>query len=256
VPQQDPAYKLVFSDDFNTLDLSPDGLGIHAWYEGVWFNKKHAPLANISASSSVLSLVWKSNQGSADTSITTLSQDFQNLHGWRYGYFEARVKWNPVTGAWPAIWLIPVQDATGQSIYSGVRESGEIDIFEGQGDHPDTFFGTIHDWVNFGDNASKNNAFQLPAGTDFSQFHIYGMLWSPGTVTWYFDNQPLHSENTAAIFDKQDFFLVLSMQEGANWTSGNLSGVTSSDMTLNVDWVRVWQKSSPAPPTNLGIREK
>src|ERR1700674_1050241 len=44
VPQQDPAYKLVFADDFNTLDLSPDGLGIHTWYEGVWFNKKHAPL--------------------------------------------------------------------------------------------------------------------------------------------------------------------------------------------------------------------
>ena len=28
-------YRLVFSDDFDTLDLSPDGNGVHKWCEGV-----------------------------------------------------------------------------------------------------------------------------------------------------------------------------------------------------------------------------
>src|SRR4051794_7419758 len=29
-------YRLVFNEEFDKLDLSPDGLGIHQWYEKVW----------------------------------------------------------------------------------------------------------------------------------------------------------------------------------------------------------------------------
>jgi Glycosyl hydrolases family 16 len=240
-PPQAQGYKLEFADEFDTFDLSPDNQGVHKWYEGVWFNHRHPSRQNISAANSMLGLKWERGQGGVDTSITTLSPHTQNYAAWRYGYFEARLRWDVVTGAWPAFWLIPVQDATGQANYNGTRESGEIDIFEGQGDHPHVFYGTIHDWVNFRDHASRNNAFALPGNVDLSQFHIYGLLWTPGKVVWYLDNQPLHSESTPAIFDRQDFFLVLSMQEGEDWKAGNLSGVTASSMTLNVDWVRVWQ---------------
>jgi beta-glucanase (GH16 family) len=240
-PPQAQGYKLVFADEFDTFDLSPDGGGVHKWYEGVWFNHQHASRQNIFAANSMLSLKWDRGQGAVDTSITTLSPRIQNYAAWRYGYFEARLRWDVVKGAWPAFWLIPVQDATGQAFYNGTRESGEIDIFEGQGDHPHVFYGTIHDWVNLHDHASRNNAFSLPSNVDLSQFHTYGLLWTPGKVIWYLDNQPLHSESTPAIFDRQDFFLVLSMQEGEDWKAGNLSGVTASSMTLHIDWVRVWQ---------------
>jgi hypothetical protein len=240
-PSQAQGYKLAFSDEFDTFDLSPDGRGIHEWYEGIWFNHQHAPRKNISAAHSMLCLKWERGQGGTDTSITTLSPHIQNYAAWRYGYFEARLRWDVVKGAWPAFWLIPVEDATGQDIYNGTKESGEIDIFEGQGDQPHVFYGTIHDWVNLHDRANRNNAFPLPGNVDLNQFHIYGLLWTPGKVVWYLDNQPLHSESTPAVFDRQNFFLVLGMQEGEDWKAGNLSGVTASTMTLNVDWVRVWQ---------------
>lgn len=240
-PPQAQGYKLEFADEFDTFDLSPDGRGIHAWYEGVWFNHQHPSRQNISAAHSMLCLKWERGQGGVDTSISTLSPHTQNYAAWRYGYFEARLQWDVVKGAWPAFWLIPVEDATGQAFYNGTRESGEIDIFEGQGDHPHVFYGTIHDWVNLRDHANKNNFFALPDNVNLSQFHTYGLLWAPGKVTWYLDNQPLHSESTPAIFDRQHFFLVLTMQEGDDWKAGNLSGVTASSMTLNVDWVRVWQ---------------
>ena len=240
-PPQAQGYKLVFADEFDTFDLSPDGRGVHAWYEGIWFSHQRASRQNISTANSMLCLKWEREQGSIDTSITTLSPHTRDYAAWRYGYFEARLRWDVVKGAWPAFWLIPVEDATGQDIYNGTKESGEIDIFEGQGDQPHVFYGTIHDWVNLHDHASRNNAFALPGNLDFSQFHTYGLLWTPGKVTWYLDNQPLHSESTPSIFDRQDFFLVLSMQEGEDWKAGNLSGVTASSMTLNVDWVRVWQ---------------
>jgi len=239
-PSQAQGYKLVFADEFDTLDLSPDGRGIHEWYEGIWFNHQHAPRKNISVANSMLCLKWERGQRSTDTSITTLSPYLQNFAVWRYGYFEARLRWDVVKGAWPAFWLIPVEDATGQDIYNGMKESGEIDIFEGQGDEPHVFYGTIHDWLNLHDQANRNNAFPLPRNVDLNQFHTYGLLWTPGKVVWYLDNQPLHSESTPAVFDRQNFFLVLGMQE--DWKAGNLSGVTASSMTLNVDWVRVWQQ--------------
>jgi beta-glucanase (GH16 family) len=241
-PRQATGYQLDFYDEFDTLDISPDGLGKHTWYEGVWFNHQHAPLSNISVSLSALKLEWHRDQNTPDTSITTLSHDKRRFHAWRYGYFEARMKWDVVTGAWPALWLIPVEDATGGATYNGVKQSGEIDIFEGQGDHPHDFYGTIHVWVNLKDNASKENRFRLPASVNFSDYHTYGLLWTPGKVTWYFDDQALHSETTPAVFDKQKYFLVLSMQEGVNWKSGVLSGVNWDKIALYVDWVRVWRK--------------
>jgi beta-glucanase (GH16 family) len=237
-------YKLVFEDDFNSLDLSQNGAGDHTWYEGVWFNSKHSPPGNVFASASILSLNWRKNQGSLDTSISTVSRDARHYHAWRYGYFEARMRWDAVPGAWPSFWLIPIQDVTGEDVHEGIRRSGEIDIFEGMGDDPHTYFGTLHEWIQGHTTATTGNAFKLSRDLDFSRFHTYGLLWEPGKVTWYLDDQPLHVESTTQIFDQQDFFLVLGMQEGVDWKSGDLTGVSRPTLNLSVDWVRVWQKQS------------
>ena len=132
MPPAASGYHLAFNEDFDHLDLSPDGAGTHTWYEGVWFDPKHAPLSNMSASASALTLAWRRNQEAPDTSITTLSRDLRHSQAWRYGYFEARMKWDLTPGAWPALWLIPVPDAKGKATYQDTEESGEIDIFEGR----------------------------------------------------------------------------------------------------------------------------
>jgi len=239
-------YQIVFSDEFNSLDLGFEDqrppTEPHTWYEGVWFSKHHAPRKEFVITNSTLSLIWKRGQLQPDSSISTFSRRSPHYHAWRYGYFETRMKWLPLEGAWPAVWLIPVQAAMDDKPH----ESGEIDIFEGQGSEPHTFFGTIHHWN--GDrqlaNSSPNNHFPLPANTDFSQFHTYGLCWEPGRVTWYFDDRPLHSETTYDILDRQDYCLILGMQEGSDWKSGDLTGVTAETLTLTIDWVRVWQLHS------------
>jgi beta-glucanase (GH16 family) len=241
-PPAAPSYHLVFTEEFREFDLSPDGAGSHVWYEGVWFNPKHAPLANISASSSGLTLIWRRGQEAPDTSVTTLSHDLRHSRAWRYGYFEAHMKWDAVTGAWPAVWLIPVPDAKGKATWKDTDESGELDIFEGQGSQPHTFFGTAHDWISLHDNPTKDNSFPLAQTVDFGQYHTYGLLWTPGKVTWYFDNRPLHSEPLPPIFDHQDYLVVISMQEGADWKPNNLAGVDAARMSLSVDWLHIWQK--------------
>jgi beta-glucanase (GH16 family) len=249
-PVQLSRHRLVFDDEFDPLNLSTNGYGRHTWYPNLWFNHYPPPLGNIFASQSQLSLVWSGNQVSTDTSVTTTSWNASHFRAIRYGYFEARMRWDVVNGAWPAFWLLPVEDITGEDIVNGVRESGEIDIFEGQGNQPTTFFGTIHDWVNAVDvrSSAGRNSFPLPVGTDLSEFHTYGLLWTPGQVTWFFDNVPLHTEATYPIMEKQNYYVILGMQEGAGWTHGNLNGVSATNMTLNVNWLRIWAvPDTPVP---------
>jgi hypothetical protein len=243
-PAQAANYNLMFSDDFTTLNLSPNREGAYNWYEGIWWNSTVSPISDISASNSIMTLNWMNGQGTSSTDVSGCSQNGSNCHAFRYGYFEASMKWDPTTGSWPAFWMIPVEDITGADVVNGVRESGEIDIFEGQGATPYTYYGTIHDWKNNVDvyNNNSTNAHTLPSGTDLTQYHTYGVLWVQGTISWYFDNKLLGSASTDAIFDEQTFYPVFSSQVGVNWTYGNLTGVTATTIPLSVDWVRIWQK--------------
>ena len=146
------------------------------------------------------------------------------------------MKWDVTSGAWPTFWMLPKQAATGQ------QHTGEIDIFEGEGSDPYTYFGTLHEW-NGQSQLWTNTPNDYPVGssTDFSQWHTYAVLWVPGNISWYLDDRLLHSVNTTAIFDAQDYFLILGMKEGANWSEGSLSGVSATQSNLAVDWIRVWQ---------------
>jgi hypothetical protein len=233
-PPQAAGYNLVFSDNFNTLNLSPNGLQSYNWYNPGMFWEAPAPYSNISVSNSILNLIWKKGQPSADTSLATAAKNGSYYRAWKYGYFEVRMRWDTVKGAWPAIWLIPVQGITCHGC-----EQGELDIFEGQGASPHTFTGTIHDWNSPTGAHQQGKNFNL-GSVDLSQYHTYGVLWTPGQVTWYFDNQALYSYRTYSIFDKQNYYLVIGSQEGANWSYGNLSGVSATSIGMNVDWVHVW----------------
>ena len=181
-PSQAAGYDLVFADDFNPLSLSPNGGGNYNWFDGVWFWNP-APLSNISTTGTGLTLTWTANQGSDNTSIETFSTASPHYRTFQYGYFEVVMKWDVVTGAYPAVWLTPIEAAFGEDHYNGVQEQGEFDLFEGQAAQPHTYFGTVHDWKNLVGSANTNNSWQLSSDVDFSQYHKYGMLWVPGKVT-------------------------------------------------------------------------
>ncbi len=240
-PAQAAGYTLSFSDDFSAFDLSPDGTGDYTWYPGIWWETRPVPF-NASIDSPFLDLAWTAAQTPPDTTISSCAPKGGVCHAFRYGYFEVRMKWDVTTGAWPALWMIPTQS------FVSAPETGELDLFEGQGDpaNAQTFFGTIHDWQTINGKAvdvannGGHNAFAIP-GVDFSALHTYGVLWVPGQVTWYFDDQPVLTSPTYPIFDQQTYYLMLSAQEGANWTSGNTAGVSASSINLYVAWVHVWQ---------------
>jgi beta-glucanase (GH16 family) len=156
------------------------------------------------------------------------------------------MKWpNTTTGSWPALWMLPVGQSTGAT--TG-ENGGEIDIMEGQGGaSPNTTFGTVHNWVNGVDvsNNEGSNAYTFPKSVNLSQYHVYGVLWTPGQVSWYFDNEFLYSASfpdpAYPAYGTEPYYLILANQEGVEWDFGDLSGVRSRDMQMQVDWVHVWQ---------------
>jgi len=251
---------LVFDDEFNTLNIAPSGnsSGAYNWYPGLFYESQTPPSSEITDTAGVLDLDWNKATGEStglyNTSIESESSNADAGKKFRYGYFEVRMRWNNVTGTWPTIWLDPVQAIGGQT-----TNTGEIDIFEGQGGS-NVYYGTLHTWDGGTETwSSSPDNFALPASNDFSQWHLYGALWvpgsgsKPGTVTWYFDNNELGSATTTSsnnsVFDQEDFLLILGSQEGVNWTAGDLTGVTASDINLYADWVHVWQNTALGTPT-------
>jgi virginiamycin B lyase len=255
-PPQANGYNLVFNEDFSAFDLSSNGYGTHQWYPGIYFDSP-LPLPGAisvgesSVSNSTLNLQWSRSSGQTNTSIEGCAYQAGNCNTYRYGYFEARMKWDVTTGAWPAFWLVTEQSVWGQ------RLVGELDIFEGQGNDPTHVYGTINEWNGPNDlvytNSPVSNRFQVPAGESLSGWHTYGLLWVPGKVTWYFDNNELGYAATPSIFDQQDFFIILGSQEGNDWSMGNLTGVSANSINLSVDWVHVFQ--SPVLPVLSSLQQ-
>jgi len=226
-------YRLKFKDDFNVFDYSADRSGVHAWYEGVWFNAGN-PQTDVSVRNSVLTLGWRPGM--------PLEVDVTSLVSWRYGYFEARMRWDDRPGVWPAFWLIPLQG-------DGSAENGEIDVVEAQYSAQGVIYSTIHDWTGPGlstdARAKVNNTVPLAPGFRVDNWHRYGVLWTPGAAgaagkaQFYLDGVATISASLPAVYDTQDYLLVLTLTVGDNWVDSEPP--VSEPLGVYVDSVEVWQ---------------
>lgn len=167
----------------------------------------------------------------------------------RFGYFEARMKFQSSPGQWGAFWLMPERN-----IYcadNSGRDATEIDIVEGFPNPPGAPRNR-HRKVNiavhydgYGD-AHKRQSRSIPSrndrrispGFDASEFHTYGFLWTPDSYVWYLDGIPVHRIDDPNIISQTEKYLKLST-EVAGW-SGRLDHKRLPADTV-VDWVRVWQ---------------
>ena len=161
-----------------------------------------------------------------------------------YGYLEARIKAPKGTGTWPAFWMLGTNIAT-----VPWPNSGEIDIMEFKGVNPQMTYGTLH-YANNSGNHAYNGGIKdtlMDLGDDF---HRYGVLWEPDTVTFYFDDMMVHrvskSDTGLAIwpFGKNasgvdpKFYVILNLAMGGNFGGDVDSGLSSANLT--VDWVRYY----------------
>ncbi len=276
-PNKD-VWALVWSDEFEGDRIDPCkwdfemGNGFfdyrtHTWIAG-WGNEELQYYTdrptNSSVKDSVLTIraVKESLHGCGYTSarLRTRKQDGSPLFVKRYGRFEFRAKVPYGKGLWPALWMLPQDNA-----YGGWAASGEIDVMEIAGEKPHEVLNSIH----FGSSGSEGRSLithvhPLPNGSTVADWHTYTVEWEPGEIRFYVDDVHTrtydHWWSCSVIHDgtgvvarrakdlnpwpapfDQPFYLVMNVAVG-----GNFPGVPSPETLfpaeLMVDYVRVYDK--------------
>lgn len=187
---------------------------------------------------------------------------------WTYGKVVVRAKLPVKQGMWPAIWMLPTDEAH----YGGWPASGEIDIMEliGGEQGKNRVYGTLHfdSKQPDGTHGHDQNMYTLAEAQSFADdYHDFQVEWLPGVIRFYVDGQLYHEVSDwrtkepgqpeyytyPAPFDRP-FYLILNLAVGGDWP-----GVPSSDLvsdTMKVDFVRVysykdidnWPEVSGNPP--------
>ena len=178
--------------------------------------------------------------------------DTSGLAGFKYGRLEAKLKYDVVSGAFPAFWTIGTcaYYPTGENIH-GVHKSkgtqwaqnGEIDMFEGRGTNSEIAPGA---WFNQDDGKGNLNVVFGSKSIDASQYHIYAVEWTETSITSYIDGVKIGSYNTSDIKSlNRPHYIILNMAVGS---TGGYPADDCTSMKMEVDWVRVY-----AP---VGVTEK
>lgn len=169
----------------------------------------------------------------------------KNRGDWRYGRFEICARLPKGHGLWPAIWMLPTDEA-----YGPWAASGEIDIMELLGHQPDIVHGTLHYGDRWPNNTSDGSQTHKLVSGDYSDdFHVFRLDWHAEGMRWYVDDI-LYRETPAsqwfsatapspAPFD-QRFHLILNLAVGGEWPK-NPDSSTKFPALLDVDWVRVYK---------------
>jgi uncharacterized repeat protein (TIGR02543 family) len=167
--------------------------------------------------------------------------DTQGKVSFMYGYIEARMKM-PVGGAnWPAFWAI------GDNITDvGWPLSGEIDIAEQGGNLPMRNSSAVHYSTVNQAICCGNHLYEVKDVVNVANyqtdFHTYGMAWSPNRMEFYVDRvlfwvvTPQTLRTNVWSFNAP-FFLIFNNATGP--FGGNYDGWLESK--TYIDYVRVWQ---------------
>jgi len=169
----------------------------------------------------------------------TSSRIFSKGAGWTYGFFEVRAKLPCARGAWPAIWMLPVD-------MKKWPDDGEIDIMEQVGAEPNLIYSSLHTKL-FNHLIHTQRSAQRPVPTSCSAFHVYQLDWRPDSITIGVDGHGILRvlNNRSGGKDAWPFFqpfkLILNLAIGGDWAAAKGIDDAAMPQRMAVDYVRVWQ---------------
>lgn len=178
---------------------------------------------------------WTWSSGRIDTS---------GLAGFKYGRLEAKLRYDVVSGAFPAFWTIGTcaYYPTGENIH-GVKKSlgtqwaqnGEIDMFEGRGTNSEISQGGFY---NQDDGKGNLNMVFGTKNIDASQYHVYAVEWTDTTIIAYIDGVETGRKNISDVKSwHRPMYIILNTAVGS---TGGYPADTCTSMKMEVDWVRVY----------------
>ncbi|MCH2195078.1 glycoside hydrolase family 16 protein [Kordia sp.] len=242
---------LVMSDEFDT-DGAPDpslwtydlGDGTQQGLPAGWGNNELQVYTNNSENvvvdNGLLVITARENASGGYTSARIKTQ---GLFEQQYGRFEARIRLPQGKGLWPAFWLLG-----SDCDVNPWPACGEIDIMEYLGNQPTVVFGSVHG-PNFSGAQSVSKEYEIPNDRFDTDFHVFGIEWSPGRINYYVDDVLYQSITPETIADETNgqgtwvfdnsFYIILNVAVG-----GNLPGAPDENTTfpqrMFVDYIRVY----------------
>ena len=233
----DERYRLVFSDEFERLDIGRIG---HKWTNGYRLIKNDLPSDALSVSGSVLTITGDRNN------ISTCYEDASGGTFFRGGYFEARI-WST---NWTAFWMMSMHQSLSRPTVARdpMTWAAEIDIIEtDETTYPVSVFDALHKNTGNGGgvkddvNHGARNGFDSPVGPIVGQWHNFSALITPKSVDWFVDGVRTLS---CASYEStwQPMALILGVGNGgvvAGW--GSPAARAHDPAFCRIDWVRVWQ---------------
>jgi beta-glucanase (GH16 family) len=249
IDADDPDYVnpegLIWSDEFNSATINTAnwkfevGTGDNGWGNNELQYYTNGDNAKVVDGKLILT-AKKVNEDKMQGSYTSTRMISWGKKEFTYGRIEVRAKLPSGTGIWPAIWMLGAN--LGQV---GWPACGEIDIMEYVGYQPDVVHSTVHTSAGYAGDGSGSSK-SLP--TCEEEFHIYGLLWTQESMTFYIDSPdnvvhvyaPAEKNASNWPFDKPHFF-ILNVAVGGNW--GGAQGIDNTifPQSMEVDYVRVYE---------------
>jgi beta-glucanase (GH16 family) len=215
-------YKIVFEDDFNTLDTA-------TWRLGNWYTPE-AP-ANYSVANSIVSIVNKPAEHTQRDLMT-------RSKAWQFGYFEMRARYTRNTSAWASIWMMSDHwIRTGDCTTLKVCEFDIVETFHNL-ENPTTYrshSSTLH--RNTSSYCGLPDEHRDPSWTNDVGFELaenwrtYAGLWTAAECSTYVDGKICKKW---PVYD--------STNQPMRVFLGMWSHSYSAEVKLDVDWFKVWQK--------------
>ena len=234
-------YKMVWHDEFNGDSLSNEWT--HEVKPKFWVNHELQNYVRIQTPkgqqvTSVSNGILKLTALKEGDEIYSSRIYAMRLSGWQYGYIEGLIKLPKGRGTWPAFWMMPV---------NGHRwpADGEIDIMEEVGFHPNYVSSSLHATGHVHTNNTQVTHEMLQPGAE-DDFHLYAIHWTPERITTYVDGiEQLTYKNpgTGKVDWPYDapFYLILNLAWGGEWGGMNGTDDSALPVTMEVDYVRVFQ---------------
>lgn len=256
-----PGFRLVFSDDFDDLNVSrinenANGgrAGAPAWRsryrhdrftvinqeKQIYVDPGFAGTAGHPLGVQPFSIANGVLTISANPADPTRVQPF--VHGmaytsgcitseltfWRtYGYYEMRARLPLGKGFFPAFWLLPKR----------VAWPPEIDVFEASGMRPaDVHVGVLGP-EGHGSNTWINGVIRIAEG-----FHVYGLDWNAETLVWFLDGREVWRQPNSI---REDMYVLANLAVGNRDPNfiPNPDSSTPFPGRFEIDYIRVYARA-------------
>ena len=254
-PESYSGYSLLWSDEFSGSALDDSKWGYDIGGDG-WGNNElqYHGTENASVEGGYL-IIEARKESFGGRSYTSSRINTKDKFSFKYGRVDIRAALPEGKGLWPALWMLGQNFSTVSWPYCG-----EIDIMEMVGGNglENRTVGTAH-WNNGGVYESNGTAKKPYAPVSYGDnyslsgtetlanaFHIFGLTWTPDSITWYIDGVQYHtmaidSGASLSAFQK-DFFLIFNVAVGGDWP-GSPDANTVFPQRMLVDYVRVFQQN-------------